>query len=83
MTKLPLRGDVTKRDYTHIFLFYSDTELIMLGGQTSDGSILLVTLPNIELFEQGKGWTNIGALNPPRYYFFTMKMNEKLINVFI
>ena len=51
----------------------------MLGGQTSDGSILLVTLPNIELFEQGKGWTNIGALNPPRYYFFTMEINEKYI----
>lgn len=63
----------------HCSVAISDTELIMLGGQTSDGSIFLVTLPNIELFEEGKGWTNIGALNPPRYGHACALLDNEII----
>ena len=46
--------------------YFSDTELITIGGQTSNGGPLLVPLPNIEMYEEGIGWYEIGEIYPPR-----------------
>ena len=46
--------------------YFSDTELVVIGGQTSNGGPILVKLPNVEMYEEGVGWYEITEIYPPR-----------------
>ena len=53
----------------------------MIGGQTfaQPGSIMLERVANIDKFEVGKGWTNLGEIYPARFGHACVKMGNEII----
>jgi len=63
----------------HCAVSISDTELVTIGGQTSNGGPILVSLPNIEMYEEGIGWYEIGEIYPPRFGHACALMGNEII----
>jgi len=65
----------------HCSVAISDTEVIVIGGQTfaKPGSFLLEKVGNIDKFEVGKGWTNLGEIYPARFGHACVKMGNEIV----
>merc|ERR1711892_899841 len=65
----------------HCSVAISDTEVIVIGGQTfaKPGSFLLEKVGNIDKFEVGKGWTNLGEISPARFGHACVKMGNEIV----
>jgi len=63
----------------HCAVSISDTELVVIGGQTSNGGPILVKLPNVEMYEEGVGWYEITEIYPPRYGHACALMGNEVI----